>query len=111
MKLICILIIVFGLSVSCSAQQGSSITFSWFGPAVQYKLTQPDMMIHPAFDFLSPVSNKQLPSVSSIPPTFYMSHLGFFCKEELQVQSVTHLPVKFRLGSVAYTDHMEGKDQ
>lgn len=44
-----------------------------------------------------------------IPTNFYSSHLGFFCKKELQIESSIKLPFKFRLGSVAYNDWMEGK--
>ncbi len=56
-------------------------------------------------DTLNP--QKQLPLPLS--PTFYSSHIGFFCQKELQLQKAVKLPVKFRLGSVAYTDKMEGK--
>ena len=44
-----------------------------------------------------------------IPANFYSSHLGFFCKKEWQMESSIKLPFKFRLGSVAYNDWMEGK--
>ena len=40
---------------------------------------------------------------------YYTSTLGFFCKKEIQVEKALKFPVKFRLGSVAYTDQMEGK--
>ena len=44
-----------------------------------------------------------------IPPMFYVNNLGFFCKQELNFQSASHIPLKFRLGSVQYCDRMEGK--
>ena len=40
---------------------------------------------------------------------YYTSTLGFFCKKEVEIEKVLKFPVKFRLGSVAYTDKMEGK--
>lgn len=40
---------------------------------------------------------------------YYTNSLGFFCKKELQVEKTLKFPVKFRLGSVEYTDKMEGK--
>jgi hypothetical protein len=44
-----------------------------------------------------------------VDPLFYVNNLGFFCKQELKLQAVTRVPLKFRLGSVQYCDRMEGK--
>ncbi len=49
--------------------------------------------------------------VTTIPPGFYYRSLGFFCRQELQLQQVTKLPVLFRIGSVDYTNYMERKPQ
>lgn len=40
---------------------------------------------------------------------FYCSQLGFFCKKELKLESVTRIPFRFRLGSLQYNDWLEGK--
>lgn len=40
---------------------------------------------------------------------FYTQNFGFFCKKELQLEKVTKIPFKFRLGSVQQCDWMEGK--
>lgn len=48
-------------------------------------------------------------SVKPLPSAFYFNSIGFFCQKELQAEKVLRFPVKFRLGSVAYTDQMEGK--
>lgn len=48
-------------------------------------------------------------TVRPVPQSFYFSSLGFFCRKELQMEKAIKLPIKFRLGSVAYTDQMEGK--
>lgn len=40
---------------------------------------------------------------------YYVSHLGFFCKRELDIQKTTHLPVFFRLGSLESCNKLEGK--
>ena len=49
-------------------------------------------------------------SLRVLPSDYYSSHVGFFCKKELQVQNVVKVPVRLRLGSVAYCDAMEGKN-
>ena len=44
-----------------------------------------------------------------IPANFYTSKFGFFCQQELKLEKITTIPFKFRLGSVAAVDRMEGK--
>lgn len=44
--------------------------------------------------------------VRSIPP---LEVQAFFCRMELKLERATGLPVRFRLGSVEYTDELEGK--
>ena len=48
-------------------------------------------------------------SYSLISPDYYTQNFGFFCKKELQVEKLTKIPFKFRLGSVQQCDWMEGK--
>lgn len=44
-----------------------------------------------------------------VPDDFYALNVGYFCKKEIQAQKVLKVPVKFRLGSLNYTDALEGK--
>ena len=48
-------------------------------------------------------------SFYSIPGDFYSKNSGFFCRQEWKFRTKTGLPLKLRLGSVAYCDWMEGK--
>ena len=48
-------------------------------------------------------------AVKIIPAGYYTSTLGFYCKKELQLEKALKFPLKLRLGSVDYTDKMEGK--
>ena len=43
-------------------------------------------------------------------PNSYYENLGFFCRKEIQLQKVTTVPVKFRLGSYDYVNWLEGKE-
>lgn len=55
---------------------------------------------------VSPLNNTL---IKTVPSTFYYNSIGFFCQKELQIEKALNFPVKFRLGSVNYTDQMEGK--
>ncbi|MBL0356717.1 MAG: hypothetical protein IPP72_07370 [Chitinophagaceae bacterium] len=42
-------------------------------------------------------------------PNFYTTQLGFFCKQEIKMDKVTRISIRFRLGSVEQCDWLEGK--
>ena len=60
---------------------------------------------------ISPVQ-RQLSSFSAIQiisPSLYASQLGFICKKEWQLEKITSIPFRFRLGSLAYVNYLEQK--
>ena len=46
----------------------------------------------------------------NISPSFFLfANLGFICKKELQLDKVIAVPLRFRLGSLAYVNYLEQK--
>lgn len=44
-----------------------------------------------------------------VPGNFYTKNLSFFCRQEIRFEAKTRFPLKFRLGTLAYCDWLEGK--
>jgi hypothetical protein len=42
-------------------------------------------------------------------PGYYSQSIGFFCRKELQMQKITSVPLRFRLGSLDYVNWLEQK--
>ncbi|MET0393454.1 MAG: hypothetical protein ABW019_09955 [Chitinophagaceae bacterium] len=46
---------------------------------------------------------------SIVPADFYSSRLSFFCRTEWKLEKATSLSLRFRFGSLQYTDYLEQK--
>lgn len=65
---------------------------------------------------LNPVPPKQVLTDSLrnttfrlLPEDYYSKNLSFFCKKELQIEKITKVPLRFRLGSLDHVNQLEGK--
>jgi hypothetical protein len=47
--------------------------------------------------------------IYDVPSNIYYTQSGIMCKMEWQVEKATHVPLRFRLGSLADCNAMEGK--
>ena len=55
----------------------------------------------------NPSQNKTLLKI--LPSAWYSTHLGFFCKKELQLEKMIAVPFRFRIGSLDYVNYLEQK--
>ena len=65
----------------------------------------------PVSAILSINKTEDIPILSQpfLPPNYYSTQLGFFCKQEIKFEKIYKIPFKFRLGSMEECDRLEGK--
>lgn len=72
-------------------------------------LPKTDVQQRPAFLRLMPAYPRSPTANPVAADLYYEQCYGFFCKMEWQTEKRLHVPVSFRLGSLAYVNHLEGK--
>jgi len=48
---------------------------------------------------------------NKVAANFYTTQTGFFCNQERALEKKTKIPLRFRLGSLSYTEQLEGYNQ
>lgn len=97
-----------GQNLHILTQLGASVLFPEPG---KVRITRPEESHHSGLQALRPGSIREIfpQSYSSIPSNLYTSNFGFFCRQELQIEKATRIPFRFRLGSLAACNAIEGK--
>lgn len=85
------------------AQNGTKNPVHFFSVGLQLK-ADPEPVRMPVYTTFRAASIHQ-----PVPVDFYTSHLGVICSREWWLEKKTTIPLRIRVGSLGYTDYMEGK--
>jgi hypothetical protein len=105
MKSILIILLSVGTSTLAAAQYDVLSTQSLLLQKVDTAINK----VYLPVQFNQLTQRAFLSKSTAVQPTYYAQHIGFFCKKELALEKALKVPLRLRLGSVEYTDKMEGK--
>lgn len=54
------------------------------------------------------ISKEAFTIQNKVAPNYYTTQTGFFCNQERALEKKTKIPLRFRLGSLSYTEQLEG---
>jgi len=54
------------------------------------------------------ISKSSLTIQNKVAPNYYTTQTGFFCNQERALEKKTKIPLRVRLGSLSYTEQLEG---
>ncbi len=69
----------------------------------------PRFRIGPGYSQLSILKQPGSEIGYHLPASTYLQSIGFICRKEWQLEKITSLPMRFRLGSLDYVNYMEQK--
>lgn len=102
---------IFGQS---KPRLNNSFTTTYHAALLKTYLKNSDGIVPAAATFSQPADFLSLKRSLPVAPVLFQNHfsadqLSFFCKKEYQFEKATSVALRFRLGSIEYTDYLEGK--
>lgn len=91
----------------------SSFTTTYHATILQQQKAS-NVFLNDPVVFFRPANLLSLKESLSVAPVLFQNRfsadkLSFFCKKEYQFEKATSVPLRFRLGSIEYTDYLERK--
>ncbi|HEX7905702.1 MAG TPA: hypothetical protein VF487_17640 [Chitinophagaceae bacterium] len=98
---------ITGKNISFPQNQSvkSSDSLKNYWKTIANKFALPDKR-QPTPGYSAPAAYSLRPPV---PINFYSKQLSFFCKKELQVEKITSISLRLRIGSLEYVNYLEQK--
>lgn len=113
-KICGLIAIFFILPVSCYAQNQSkphflNDNFNFLKSSSLRKVKNFSSKKEELDSSITSVSDLKKSTPQIVPANFSTCEYGFFCKEELNMEKATKLPIRIRLGSLQQCNYYEGK--